>query len=462
MKAANKRGDSEGLYIGMDVGGTNILAALVEESGLILRSVKVLTPREDNAESIVAAFEKVIEDLLEKSGTAVEELAGIGIAIPGVVDSDKGFVAVTPNLHLSGVSLSPRLYERFKIPITLGNDANFGALGESWLGSARKSESALYICVGTGIGSGLILRKKLWRGRSESAWEIGHMIVQIGGPKCGCGNRGCLEALAGRTAVERDIREAIAAGRVSAISELTGGDMSVIRSGMLRKALDAKDQLVEEVMRRASELIGYACLNVRRLIDPETIVLGGGMIEACGDYIMPIVQGILAQDPLAGARAGGKILLSALGDDAVVLGAVAAARQTAGRNPFKKRYRIRPIYPQIQHCGNGEITIADKTYKRDVFITVNGKARKREECCAQQSTGSPHVVDARELEAVCKGGPWILFIGSGESSHVELDDDARRYLQSRAIDYKILPSAMAAESYNKSKRRKAALIRVSC
>jgi glucokinase len=462
MKSAKKSGELKRMYIGVDMGGTNILAALVHESGLIMRSEKTLTPRDNNPDSVIAAIEKVIEDVMAKGGIATGDLTAIGIAVPGVVDPDRGFVAITPNLCLGGVMLGPKLEERFKMPITLGNDGNFGALGETWLGSARKSDSALYICVGTGIGSGLVLRGKLWRGHRESAGEIGHMIMQIGGPKCGCGNLGCLEALASRTAMERDIREAIAAGRKSIITELTGGDLGLIRSGMFRKALDAKDELVTEVVGRASEVIGYACLNVRHLIDPEAIVLGGGMIEACADYMMPIIERIVGQDPLVGARAGGKVLLSALGDDAVVLGAVAAARRLAGRNPFKKRYRVQPVYPQITRCEGGEVVVADKPYKSDIYITVNGKVKKRDESLAQEVDGFPHVVGPKELAMVCKGGPEILFVGAGDSSHVELTEDGRRFLDMRSIKLEVLPSGKAVEGYNKSKRRRGLLMHVTC
>ncbi len=365
-------------------------------------------------------------------------------------------------MPLSGLALGSHLEEKFNVPITLGNDANLGALGETWLGAARKSKSVLYICVGTGIGGGLVLRGKLWRGQRESAGEIGHMIMQIGGPKCGCGNCGCLEALASRTAIERDLREAIAAGRKSVISELANGDLSVIRSGTIRKALDAKDDLTREVLRRAAEVLGYACLNVRHLIDPETIVLGGGVIEACGDYILPIIEHVIAQDPLVGARSNGKILISALGDDAIVLGAVAAARRLVGRNPFKKRYRIKPIYPPLTQCADGAIIVANKTYNCDIYIPVSGKVKKRDQTLAQEIAGFPQVVGPRELEIVCKGGPAVLFIGAGESSHVELTEDARCFLDQRAIKFEILSTAQAVEAYNKSKRRKAAVLHITC
>ena len=132
---------------------------------------------------------------------------------------------------------------------------------------------------------------------------MGHIVMQIGGPVCGCGNYGCLEALASRTAIERDIRAALAAGRTSKLTEISGGDLSVIRSGAIRKALKADDPLVTGIVHRASETLGYACLTVRHLIDPEVIVLGGGLIEACSEYMMPTLENIVGSDRLPGETA---------------------------------------------------------------------------------------------------------------------------------------------------------------
>jgi glucokinase len=461
-KSAAKSAEPNRLYVGVDIGGTKIQASLVRESGEILCREKVTTPRDGGPERVVAAIEKSLDDVMKKGSVAAGDLTAIGIAVPGVVDPDRGFIAIAPNMRLTGVSLGGHLEARYNIPIALGNDGNFGALGETWLGAARKSKSTIYICVGTGIGSGLVLHGKLWRGYRESAGEIGHMLMQFDGPQCGCGAHGCLEALASRTAIERDIREAMAAGRPSILTELTGGNLDLIRSSMIRKALSAEDELVSQVVRHASQVLGHACVNVRHLIDPEVIVLGGGVIEACSDYILPIVENIVGQDPLAGARSGGKILLSALGDDAVVLGAVAAARRLVGRNPFKKRYRVKPIYPQITRCSGGEITVAGQTYGHDIYIQVNGKVKKRNDDLARETSDSCHMVSPKELEKVCKGGPAVLFIGAGKTNQVELTDDARRFLAQRSIKLEILPTAKAVESYNKSKQRKAALVHVTC
>jgi glucokinase len=457
----NSRSEVPRLYLGVDIGGTKVQCSLVRESGEIVGREKCPTPRKGGPERVVAAIEKCMDDMIRKGGITAGDLTAVGIAVPGVVDPDAGLVVVAPNMALTGVDLGSLLTARFRTPIIIGNDGNFGALGETWLGSARNAQSALYICVGTGIGSGLVQRGRLWRGDRESAGEIGHMIMQLGGPKCGCGGHGCFEALASRTAIERDLRDAIASGRKSVLVDLAGGDLSVIRSGMIRKALDGEDELVTQVMRHAAEVLGYACVNVRHLIDPEAIVFGGGVIEACSDFIMPIVENIVGTDPLPGAREGGRVLLSALGDDAVVLGAVAAARKLVGRSPFKKRFHVKPTYPEITRLGGGEITVDGETYSRAICILVSGKVKKRDEDQAEKWYGSADTVGPKELEKVCRGGPEVLFVGAGKSDKLKLTEEAYRYLAQRMIRCEVLPTSKLAEGYNKSKLRKAALIHVT-
>ena len=459
---SNAGADKQRLYLGVDVGGTKVQASLVEETGTILAREKAPTPRTGGTERVMAVIEKVIEDVLAKAGRPIDRLTALGIAVPGVVDPDTARVVVTPNMSLTGVAIGSHLESRFHLPVALGNDCNLGALGEKWLGSARQFNSAVAILVGTGIGGGFVQKGKLWRGARESAAEIGHIVMQIDGPKCGCGNRGCLEALASRSAIERDIRAAIAAGRESVLTELCGGDLSVIRSGAIRRALEAEDKLVTEVVRRAAAVLGYACLTVRHLIDPEVIILGGGVIEACSDFILPIVENIVGSDRLPGARDGGRVLLSALGDDAVVLGAVALARKLAGRSPFKKRYYAPPKYPKIVKAVFGEVTVGRKTFRRDIYISVQGAVKKRDKAIAKEVYGNAHTIGPKELEKVCRGGPEVLFIGSGMEGRLELTEDAQRYLSQRSIQCEILSTPKVIDAYNKSRQRKAALIHVTC
>ncbi|MGA2032917.1 MAG: ROK family protein, partial [Thermoguttaceae bacterium] len=294
--------ENERLYLGVDIGGTKVQATLVHESGGIFERDRQPTPRSGGPERVLAVIEEVMENVLRQADIRAGDLTAVGVAVPGVVDPDAARIVVTPNMSLTGVAIGAHLEARFHAPVAVGNDGNLGTLGEKWLGSARGARSALGIWVGTGIGAGFVQKGKLWRGARESAGEIGHIVMQIGGPLCGCGNHGCLEALASRTAIERDIRQALDAGRTSILSELNHGDLSVIRSGAIRRALEAQDPLVTEVVRHASEVLGYACLTVRHLLDPGVIVLGGGVIEACSDFMMPIIENIVGSDRLPGAR----------------------------------------------------------------------------------------------------------------------------------------------------------------
>ena len=450
------------LYLGVDIGGTKIQASLVEGPGTVIGREKVSTPRDGGPENVVAELGRTLETVVEAKGLRFRDLTAIGIAVPGVVDPEAGRVVVTPNMNLDGVAIGKHLEDRYKVPVALGNDCNLGALGEAWLGSARNADSMMSILVGTGIGGGFVRNGTLWRGAREAAGEIGHITMQIGGPRCGCGNYGCFEALASRSAIERDLRAGVAAGRKTVLTEMLEGDLSIIRSGVLRDALAAEDELVTEVVRRASEVLGHACLTVRHLLDPQVIVLGGGVIEACSHFILPIVEGIITDDQLPGARDGGHVLLSALGDDAVVLGAVALARIQVGRNPFHKQHAVQPKYPAVAWKRFGEITVGKDTYARDVYLLVDGRVKKRKKGLAKESYGDSHTVGSQEMEKVCKGGPEIVFVGTGESNHLGLHEDAQRFLRQRSIECEILPTPQAIEAYNKADRRKAALLHVTC
>jgi len=319
--------ERSGPYVGVDVGGTKILAALVEPSGEVLARSRRPTPREGSARRTIGAIEKAIEDVLADGRVKPRRVAAVGLAIPGVVDSGAGRVVMTPNLNLSGTRVAPPLERSLGTNVFLGNDVSLGTLGEQWLGAARDADSAVGIFWGTGIGGGLIEGGRLVRGSREAAGEVGHIVMRVNGPRCGCGNRGCLEAVAARRAIERDIRRAIADGRPSVLRDLLADGVPVIKSKMLRRALAERDDVVTTIMRKAAEAIGRACVTVRRILDPELIVMGGGVIEACGDFALPIIRKVVGRDAMAGDEPP-RIVASELGDDAVVLGAVAMAKES--------------------------------------------------------------------------------------------------------------------------------------
>jgi len=447
-------------FVGVDVGGTKIMAALVRKSGKIVARNRRSTPRGRSPEAVVLAILDAVGGLLKEAGVRRRQIRAIGIGVPGVVDVEAGRVVVTPNMNLTGVDLGSYVQERFRVPVALGNDVNLGTLGEKWMGAARYARSAVGIFVGTGIGAGIIIGGKLYRGSREAAGEIGHIVMQVGGPVCGCGNRGCLEALASRTAIERDIRDAVAAGKKTCLTKFAGSRLKVIRSRVLRRALDENDALAKRIVHKAAETIGYACLTVRHLLDPEVIVLGGGVIEACSDYILPTVEQIVRSDALPGARPGGRVVRSVLGDDAVALGAAALALELAGLTPGNKAEDL-PKYPMLQGDRVGAIVVDDKMREHDVVLLAGGKVRKRDVARAKRDYGTVHDIGPGELKAVCKGQVDVLILGTGHKGEAGLTAEGEKFLRQKGITFICLPTPAAVQEYNHAIGRKAALMHVT-
>ena len=450
------------LYVGLDVGGTNITAALVEETGAIQARKRNRTPRTGPPEAVLERMIETIEQVLTKGKARAKDLTAIGVGIPGIVDLSEGRVALAPNVNLTGLVVAKPIEKRLGVPVALGNDVDVGTLGEFWLGAARGARSVVGIFPGTGIGGGVIIDGRLVRGASNMAAEIGHIVIQIDGPLCGCGNRGCLEALASRSAIERDIRQAVESGRESVVTEILDGDLSQIRSKALKQALAREDAVVTEVMQRASEVLGQACLTVRHLLDPEVIVLGGGVIEACGAFIMPIIQRVLDEDHLMAVPPRGRLVQSVLGDDASALGAVAMAREFVGRPVIPADGEPLPMYPVLASAGVGAVIVNGETCENDVVIRAGGKVKKRKKKAVKEKYGTSHKIGPEELEKVLKGTPETLVIGTGYEGAVELTKAGKALLKERGVAATALPTPEAVTAFNNAPGRKAALIHVTC
>lgn len=313
-------------YVGVDVGGTKIAAGLVSPQGEMLGWEKASTPRGKGAAEIMKVIVRAVRDVISDAGLKARRLRAIGIGVPGLVDAATGTILVAPNIPLAGHPIAAELERRFGVPVAIGNDVNLGTLGESWRGAGRGVDNVVGLFPGTGIGGGVIVNGRLMLGAHGAAAELGHVVLDPKGPKCGCGARGCLEAYASRTAMERDIRAGVKAGERTEIVALNGGSLDQIKSKVLSRALRHRDPLVTRVLREAAERLGDGCVALRHCFDPELFILGGGVIEACGDFILPIVKKRLAADPLFRGIGACRVVRSRLADDAVVLGAVALAR----------------------------------------------------------------------------------------------------------------------------------------
>lgn len=307
--------------ITLDIGGTKIYGTLMDTDGNILQRDKKKTRTQDGVEGVTGQIFKVIEALLEKSQIPIEGIQAIGAGAPGVIDLDRGIILSSPNLPWKNFRFSDMIKERYGFPAFLGNDATLGMLGEWNYGAARGKQHVIGFFVGTGIGGAILINGMLYHGTKGSAAEIGHMIVNPEGPYCGCGARGCLEAYASKTAIQREIENQLKRGRKSTIAEPMKEDV-LLRGGMIRKALQENDALVIEVMERAVYYLSVGVASLINIMNPEMIILGGGLSEAVGDWILPRLKAKVGRFALAEILAATEIVQSSLGDDAINYGAL--------------------------------------------------------------------------------------------------------------------------------------------
>jgi glucokinase len=278
----------------------------------------------------VSRISKTILDAVSDARLDSSGIAAACVVAPGPSDPEKGIVWSAPNLPgWAEVPLPELLKARLGIPVFLENDVNLGTFGEFVLGAGKGYRDLVGIFVGTGIGGGLVLDGKLRQGFRYSAAEIGHMVILADGPVCGCGKRGCAEALASRTAIERDIWAGITAGRESLIPEITKSEKhQQIPSGALAEAYRGGDPLVMEVLSRAQFHLGILVATCVNLIDPEAVILGGGVVQALGEEFLEPIRRVAYQYFMNQRDARSvNILQAKLGDNAALLGAAMFARQ---------------------------------------------------------------------------------------------------------------------------------------
>lgn len=291
-KSSNKDRPSSGtsMTLGIDLGGTKILAGVVDEHGHILGTAKRKTRPERGVDAVIERIASTALDAVADAGLTMDLIDAVGIGAPGVADYNTGVIEFAPNLaNWVNVPLGPRLQSLLETPTFVENDVNAGTFGSVTAGVAKGYRSVVGIAPGTGIGGGLVLDGVLWRGARNAAAEFGHMVVLIDGPVCGCGRRGCIEALASRTAIERDIVGELRGGRRSLAADYVDSEGRVT-SGALAELLKEKDALVTEVVSRAARHLGIFTASLVNAIDPECVVFGGGLIEACGSFMMPIIR----------------------------------------------------------------------------------------------------------------------------------------------------------------------------
>jgi glucokinase len=306
--------------LAIDIGGTKLAAGIVDTEGRILARGEVPTLAAEGLEPVLGRIVGLGRDLLSRPEVADVSVHRVGVGCAGPVDLKAGIVFNPPNLPgWLRVPLIDHLQEALALPAVLENDANAAALGEFRYGAGKGARSIVYLTVSTGIGGGIILEGKIWHGLKDSAGEIGHMTVCPDGPLCGCGNRGCLEAMASGTSIARRAREAIAAGRQTGLSEIP----ALTSADVVRLAL-AGDVVAREVWDSAVTYLGIGVAAVITILAPERIVIGGGVTRA-GDFLFDSLREHVRQRVKLVPVESVAILPAALGPDVGILGAAAVA-----------------------------------------------------------------------------------------------------------------------------------------
>ena len=320
-----KRGKK--FWVGFDLGGTKMMATVYDGAFKARSTAKAKTPVNDGAKAVLARIRETILEALQEAKVAPRALAGIGVGCPGVLDLDEGVILEAPNLGWKRVPLRQLLAGWFHCRVVLANDVDAGTYAEYKFGAGRGARTLLGVFPGTGIGGGCVYAGKLLRGKTGSAMEIGHIPIREHGRLCGCGKRGCLEALAGRLAISAEVAQAAFRGEAPYVAANAGSDLKKLKSGLLAKAVKAGDTSVERIVRDAMRLMGRAIGGVVNLLAPDVVVLGGGLIEALPRLALEEVKAGLKETAMTPFLQQIKVREADLGDDATALGAAALAAE---------------------------------------------------------------------------------------------------------------------------------------
>ena len=276
---------SQGCVVGVDIGGTKVAAGIVDLQGRVLARNRSPMVARGSAADGLAAIESAINTVLEQT-PADYEVQGIGICSPGPLDPETGVVINPPNLPCwRDFPLAESIRKSHRVPVKVENDANAAALAEATWGSARGYRNVFYLCIGTGIGTGIVFDGVIYHGRSGAAGEGGHMGIDANGPLCPCGKRGCVEVLASGPAIARRARKKLAGGLSSRLIELAAGDLAAITSEMIGQASGEGDPVAQTVIRETLDVLAYWLGNVIDLLEPDVIVMGGGVSSMLAPYL---------------------------------------------------------------------------------------------------------------------------------------------------------------------------------
>lgn len=315
-----------GYYMGIDLGGTNIKAGVVDDAFRIIGRAKAKTGIPRPAEEVMDAMAECAKAAAADAGVPWEQIRQVGIGVPGTANEETGVVEYANNLLFENVPMREYLQKRLHKEIDITNDANAAALGEVLAGAARGASNAVAVTLGTGVGGGIVIDGRLFTGFHYGGAELGHMGIVLGGRKCTCGRRGCLEAYASATGLIRSTKEAMEAFPDSLMWELArenGGNVSG-RTAFL--AAGRGDAAAQAVVNDYIQHLGYGLASIINILAPEILVIGGGVSNEGENLLRPLVECVRPQLYIRTPEKQTRIVLATLGNDAGLIGAAFLSR----------------------------------------------------------------------------------------------------------------------------------------
>lgn len=314
--------NAESFYvIGVDVGIRQLRVVIADLNATITNKIEEPIPDGIGKKEFVKLLIDQVGGIIQHANLTKEKIIGIGIGMHGVVDATEGVALYAPNFDLKNVPIKATLEREFQLPVKVENDAKALALGENWFGYGVNVQNMVCLNIGNGIGAGIIIDDKLFNGKNGIAGEIGHTAIDLNGPKCSCGNHGCLQALAAGDAIRERALKEINSGRKSSIAELVNGDMDRVDGKVVHQAAIHGDELAIEVLKQSGRYLGVGIANLINLLNPELVVISGGVSKA-GKFILDPIKTVVWERVLNQAAKQTDIVQSKLGDQGTVIGAL--------------------------------------------------------------------------------------------------------------------------------------------
>ncbi len=307
--------------IGIDLGGTNIVAGVVDDDYKIISAAKRKTNCPRSAEEIIADMAAAAREAAEKAGLSMSDIESVGVGSPGAIDPINGVVCFSNNLEFYDVPMAEMLYKHLNKKIYIENDANSAVYGEYIAGAGKGAENFVAITLGTGVGGGIIIDGKIYSGSNYAGAEIGHTVICMGGESCTCGRQGCFEAYASATALIRQTKQAMIRYPESKMWEMCGGDIRNVSGKTAFDAMRAGDGAGIEVVKKYTEYLAIGISNCINIFQPDVICIGGGISKEGDTIVEPVKEYVKGENFARNIKKQTEIKVAALGNDAGIIGA---------------------------------------------------------------------------------------------------------------------------------------------